>query len=79
MERLKESKNDIEQHLTAAQSSTKSVGRFDRKAHQEERQHKVKRRKEYANFSSIDEELNRNKEIFEIVRKGGLKKLQHAI
>lgn len=34
MEKLKEAKTDVEQHLTAAQSSTKSVGRFDRKAHQ---------------------------------------------
>ena len=76
---MKEAKTDVEQNLTAAQSSTKSVGRFDRKAHQEEREHKVKRRKEYANFGSIDDELNRNKEIFELVRKGGLKKLQHPI
>jgi hypothetical protein len=79
MEKLKEAKSDVEQHLTAAQSSTKSVGRFDRKAHQEEREHKVKRRKEYSNFSSIDEELSRNREIFELVKKGGMKKLQHAL
>jgi hypothetical protein len=65
--------------LAAAQSSTKSVGRFDRKAHSEERVHKVKRRKEYSNFSSLDEEEIRNKEIFDLVRKGGVKKLQHPL
>ena len=45
----------MEQNLAAAQTSTKSVGRFDRKAHQEEKAHKVKRRKEYANFSNLDD------------------------
>jgi hypothetical protein len=55
------------------------VGRFDRKAHQEEKEHKVKRRKEYSNFSTLDEELVRNKEIFELIRKGGFKKLQHSL
>jgi hypothetical protein len=77
--KLKESKTEVEQHLTAAQSSTKSVGRFDRKAHEEEREHKVKRRKEYSNFASINDELTRNQEIFDIVRKQGLKKLQHSL
>lgn len=77
--KLKESKTEVEQHLTAAQSSTKSVGRFDRKAHDEEREHKVKRRKEYSNFASINDELTRNQEIFDIVRKQGLKKLQHSL
>lgn len=35
IERLKESKTQVQQELAAAQVSTKSVGRFDRKAHQE--------------------------------------------
>jgi len=43
--KLRESKTEVEQNLTAAQSSTKSLGLFDRKAHKEEREHKVKRRK----------------------------------
>lgn len=55
IEKLKESKVDVEHNLTAAQSSTKSVGRFDKKAHEEEREHKVKRRKEYSNFSKIED------------------------
>ncbi len=37
IDKLKEHKSEIEQNLTAAQSSTKSVGRFDKKAHAEER------------------------------------------
>ena len=60
IEALKVSKGEVEQNLTAAQSSTKSVGRFDRKAHQEEREHKVRRRKEYRDFSSYEQELERN-------------------
>lgn len=79
IDKLKESKVDVEHNLTAAQSSTKSVGRFDKKAHEEEREHKVKRRKEYSNFSSIEDEQSRNKEIFDIVKRGGLKKLQHSL
>jgi hypothetical protein len=31
------------------------MGKFDRKAHQEERKLKVKRRKDHANFSSLDQ------------------------
>jgi hypothetical protein len=76
---LKESKTEVEQNLAAAQSSTKSVGRFDRKAHQDEKPHKVQRRKEYANFPNIEDEVARNKEIFDLVKKSGLKKLNHSL
>ena len=53
------------------------MGLFDRKAHKEEREHKVKRRKEYSNFANLEEELTRNREIFEIVKKTSVKKIMH--
>ena len=65
IEALRSKKTEVKQDLTVAQSATKSVGRFDRKAHQEEREHKVRRRKEYRNFSSFEAELERNREIFD--------------
>jgi hypothetical protein len=37
VEKLRGNKKDLDQSLAAAQSSTKSVGRFDRKAHAEEK------------------------------------------
>jgi hypothetical protein len=37
IEKLRESKSQVEQSLAAAQTSTKSVGLFDRKAHKEEK------------------------------------------
>ena len=45
IEKLREVKGEVKGQLTAAQSSTKSMGKFDRKAHQEERKAKPKRRK----------------------------------
>lgn len=35
IDKLREVKGEIKTQLTAAQSSTKSMGKFDRKAHQE--------------------------------------------
>lgn len=76
VEKLREVKSNIKGQLTAAQSSTKSMGKFDRKAHKEERQHKPKRRKDHSNFSNIQEEVNRNMEILGLVRQAqGSKKV----
>lgn len=60
VEKLKEVKGEIKTQLTAAQSSTKSMGKFDRKAHKEERQAKPKRRKDHCHFGNVSDEVSRN-------------------
>lgn len=50
---LREKKAEIKSQLTAAQSSTKSMGKFDRKAHEEERKLKPKRKKQHSSFNSV--------------------------
>jgi hypothetical protein len=42
---LREKKQEVEKKLSIAQSATASMGRFDKKAHKDERKLKVKRRK----------------------------------
>ncbi len=80
MEMLRNKKASVEQNLAVAQNSTASMGRFDKKTHKEERKLKVKRRKEYRNFSNVGEEVERNKDILSMVlRAEGSKKLTHSL
>lgn len=58
---LREKKTEIKNQLGVAQHSTKSMGKFDKKAYQTERDIRVKRRKVHATFHNIDEQLERNK------------------
>ena len=52
------------------------MGKFDKKAHKEERKLKQKRRKDHANFNSVQDEIERNMEVFKMVRNlQGSKKL----
>lgn len=56
------------------------MGKFDRKAHEEERKLKPKRKKQHSSFHNVKDEIERNLEIFGLVRNSqGSKKVEHTL
>lgn len=56
------------------------MGKFDRKAHKEQKKLKPKRRKDHANFASYEDEQKRNIDILNMVRSSqGSKKVEHSL
>ncbi|KRX03148.1 hypothetical protein PPERSA_10229 [Pseudocohnilembus persalinus] len=79
--RRKQKTNEIKQKtkksLSIAQQSTRSMGNFDKKAHQEEKQLKTKKRKVLPSFKNTAEEKSRDMDMLNfILNNKGNKKTQ---
>jgi hypothetical protein len=64
---LKEKKTALGRNLLIAQNSTASMGKFDKKAHKQEVQKKVKKKMKAANFKTLGDEKTRNIDILNSV------------
>merc|ERR1712194_665195 len=60
---LKEKKTALGRNLLIAQNSTASMGKFDKKAHKQEVQKKVKKKIAHKNFKTLGDEKTRNVDV----------------
>lgn len=75
--KTKEKKKQNSKVLSIAQKSTASMGNFDRKAHNDEPEMKLKRRNNVKPLKSVKEEKKRDLEMLDFVAKtGGSKKVK---
>jgi hypothetical protein len=77
--RLREDKTAARHQLTVAQASTKSMGRFDPKAHKKEKTEKP-RRKKTVPILPVEEEKARNLDVLaRVLAQEKFKKVQHSM
>lgn len=64
---LKQKKTALTRNLLIAQNSTASMGKFDKKAHKQEVQKKIKKKNKSANFKTLGDEKTRNVDVLNSV------------